>query len=258
MTSSVMDPTKRFSSRVENYIKYRPDYPVAIIPFLEKECGLLPSRSIADIGSGTGKLTELFLKHGNRVIGVEPNREMRESGERFLASYPNFQSVDATAESTTLESESVDMITAGQAFHWFDREKTRREFVRILKNDGWVALLWNDRNISARPIFQAYENLLITYGTDYEKVGHKHADAQMIGSFFGSGGFKLASFPNEQVFDFAGLWGRLMSSSYAPEEGNPKHAPMLEALSKIFEEHQTDGKVTFEYDTIVYYGHLQR
>ncbi|HWF18272.1 MAG TPA: class I SAM-dependent methyltransferase [Verrucomicrobiae bacterium] len=251
------DPTQRFSSRVENYIRYRPDYPPAIIPFLERECGFLGSNLVADIGSGTGKLTELFLKHGNRVIGIEPNREMREAAERLLVSYPLFQSINAAAEATGLEMTSVDMITAGQAFHWFDREKARREFLRILKPGGWLALIWNDRNISARPFFQAYENLLLTYGTDYEKVGHKHADAQMIGSFFGDSGFKLASFPNEQVFNFEGLQGRLMSSSYAPEAGHLKHAPMVEALAQIFKEHQKDGKVTFEYDTTLYYGRLR-
>lgn len=256
MDAPIKDPTKRFSSRVENYIKYRPDYPPAIIEFLKKECGLTVSQLIADIGSGTGKLTELFLKNGNAVFGVEPNREMREAAERLLAGYPRFKSIDAAAEVTTLENQSVNMITAGQAFHWFAREKARREFARILKPDGWVVLIWNDRDISGRPFFQQYENLLLTYGTDYEAVGHKHADTQMIGSFFGAGGFKLANFPNKQIFDFEGLKGRLMSSSYAPEAGHPKHGPMLEALAKIFEEHQTNGKVMFDYDTSVYYGHL--
>lgn len=256
MAKLATDPTKRFSSRVENYIKYRPDYPQAIISFLEKECGLASSQAIADIGSGTGKLTGLFLANGNRVIGVEPNREMREAGERWLSAHPHFQSIDASAEATTLNNQSVDMIVAGQAFHWFDRSKARQEFLRILKPGGWVALIWNDRNISARPFFQEYEQLLVTYGTDYEAVGHKHADEQMIGSFFGANRFKVASFPNQQEFGLEGLCGRLMSSSYAPEPGHPKHASMLKELTRIFKEHQADGKVVFEYDTTVYYGKL--
>src|SRR3954447_4559397 len=126
------DPTRRFSNRVEDYIKYRPNYPRALVRLLEAECGMTGASVIADVGSGTGILSELFLKNGNRVYGVEPNREMREAGERLLASYTNFVSVDGRAEATTLDDASVDFVTAGQAFHWFDPPRTRREFVRVL------------------------------------------------------------------------------------------------------------------------------
>jgi SAM-dependent methyltransferase len=252
------DPTKRFSSRVENYIKYRPGYPKAVIDFLKSECGLMPAFTIADIGLGTGKLTVLFLENGNRVIGVEPNQEMREAAERLLRHQPHFQSVAATAEATTLAGHSVDMIAAGQAFHWFERNATRREFVRILKPGGWVVLVWNDRKTNASPFLEAYEQLLQTFGTDYKEVNHKNVDAAVIGSFFGAGGFRQARFPNEQLFDFEGLQGRLLSSSYAPEAGHPKHAPMLEALGEIFEENEVNGSVSIELDMLVYYGRLEK
>ncbi|HUA67367.1 MAG TPA: hypothetical protein VMA13_02360, partial [Candidatus Saccharimonadales bacterium] len=146
-------------------------------------------------------------------------------------------------------------IAASQAFHWFDRELTRREFQRILKPGGWVVLIWNDRELTS-PFARAYEHLLRTYGTDYEDVNHKHIDAKVIGPFFASNGYEQASFPNQQLFDLEGLKGRLLSSSYAPEPGHPKYAPMLEALNSLFSEHQTDGNVIFEYDTVVYYGQL--
>jgi SAM-dependent methyltransferase len=253
---AMLNSTQRFSSRVTNYIKYRPGYPTAILNLLGNKCGLTNSSAIADIGSGTGILTELFLKNGNPVFGVEPNLEMREAAERLLNNYPAFRSVPGTAEATTLPENSIDVIVAGQAFHWFDRAAAHREFLRILKPAGWVALIWNDRNITARPFFKAYEDLLLTYGTDYAAVGHKHADADAIGSFFRSHEFKQAVFPNQQAFDLEGLQGRLLSSSYAPEPGHPKHLPMLDALDKIFREHQANGKVTFEYDTTVYYGRL--
>jgi SAM-dependent methyltransferase len=251
----MIDSTKRFSSRVENYIKYRPGYPPAMLDLLKEKCGLTGGSMVADIGSGTGILTELFLRNGNQVFGVEPNREMREAAERLLGKYLNFTSLSGTAESTTLKNQSVDFITASQAFHWFDREPARREFLRVLKPGGWTVLIWNDRNLTS-PFAKAYELLLRTYGTDYEEVDHKHADAKVIGPFFGANGCKQAGFPNKQVFDWEGLQGRLLSSSYAPESGHPKHAPMLEALSMLFAGHQTDGKVTFEYDTLVYYGQL--
>jgi SAM-dependent methyltransferase len=251
----MIDSTKRFSSRVENYIKYRPGYPPATLDLLREKCGLTGGSMVADIGSGTGILTELFLRNGNQVFGVEPNREMREAAERLLGKYPNFTSVSGTAESTTLKDQSVDFITASQAFHWFDREPARREFLRVLKPGGWTVLIWNDRNLTSL-FAKAYELLLRTYGTDYEEVDHKHADAKVIDPFFGANGYKSAGFPNKQIFDWEGLKGRLLSSSYAPEPGHPKHVLMLEALSALFSGHEKDGKVTFEYDTLVYYGQL--
>ena len=249
------DSTQRFSSRVKDYVKYRPGYPLAILALLKDECGLTGASVVADIGSGTGMLTELFLRNDNPVIAVEPNREMREAAERLLGRYPNFTSISGTAETTALEKQSVDFITAGQAFHWFEREPARREFLRILKPGGWTVLVWNERNMGS-PFARAYEHLLRTYGTDYEAVKHKHIDAKIIGSFFGANGLKRVAFPNRQTFDGEGLKGRLLSSSYAPEPGHPKHVPMLEALQALFSRYQADGTVVFEYDTLVYFGRL--
>jgi len=251
----MMDATKRFSSRVENYIKYRPGYPAAVLDLLGEKCGLTGDSIVADMGSGTGILTELFLRNGNLIFAVEPNRDMREAAERILGKYPNFKSVSGTAEATPLKDQSVHFIAAGQAFHWFNRERVQREFLRLLKPGGWVVLIWNDRIVTG-PFAAAYEQLLRTYGTDYEAVDHKHTDAKVLGPFFGASGYEQSRFANRQVFDCEGLKGRLLSSSYAPEPGDPRYAPMLEVLGKLFTEHQTGGKVVFEYDTLVYYGRL--
>jgi len=250
------DPTRRFSSRVENYVRYRPGYPPAILDLLKRDCGLTADAVIADVGSGTGMLTELFLENGNRVYGVEPNREMREAAERLLQGYPNFTSIDATAEAIPLDDGCVDFVTAGQSFHWFDRAQARREFARILRPGGWVVLAWNMRRRSATPFMVAYEQLLRTYAVDYEAVDHKHVDGDALVSFFAPAGYRRAVFDNRQVFGFEGVQGRLLSSSYTPEEGHPHHAPMLEALRVIFAEHQVDGQVAFDYDCQVYYGQL--
>ena len=115
----------RFSGRVENYVKYRPGYPQAIIDLLRKECHLTTNALIADIGSGTGKLAEVFLNNGYRVLGIEPDPEMRAAAEYVLGQYPTFTSIAASAEATELPDRSVDVVTAGQAFHWFDRERVR-------------------------------------------------------------------------------------------------------------------------------------
>lgn len=252
------DSTQRFSSRVENYIKYRPGYPNEVIETLRSECGLTTDSIIADVGSGTGILTEVFLRNGNAVYGIEPNREMREAAERLLKDYPRFHSVAARAEETTLDDASVDFITSGQAFHWFDREKTRAEFACILKPQGWVALIWNERVTTTTPFLVAYEQLLKDYSTDYEQVDHRRIDDDVIRDFFGAGRFRLKQFKNFQVFDYEGVKGRLLSSSYAPEKGHSNYEPMLAELERIFQAHQDEGKVVFEYVTQMYYGQLNR
>ena len=250
------NPTTRFSSRVENYIRYRPGYPPQTIALLEEECGLAHESVVADIGSGTGILSEMFLKNGNTVYGVEPNREMREAGERLLRAYENFRSVDASAEATTLATASVDFITAGQAFHWFDRRAARLEFQRILKPGGWTVFIWNDRRADSTPFLVAYERLLVEYGTDYEVVNHRNIDEDVIGDFFEPGDFRVKTIDNRQEFDFEGLKGRLLSSSYTPEENHQNYRPMLRELERIFREHEENGLVAFEYDARIYYGQL--
>ena len=250
------DVTQRFSSRVDNYIKYRPGYPNGVIETLRSECGLTSDSIIADIGSGTGILTEMFLQNGATVYGVEPNREMREAGERLLKDYQRFSSVEAKAEETTLDDASVDFITAGQAFHWFDREKARTEFARILRPQGWTALIWNERVTNTTPFLVACEQLLKDYSTDYEQVDHRRIDDKVIRDFFGSDRFRLKQFNNIQVFDYEGVKGRLLSSSYSPEEGHPNFKPMIAELERIFQAYQDEGRVVVEYITQMYYGQL--
>ena len=251
----IADPTQRFSSRVDNYVRYRPGYPEAVLESLRQECGLTKSETIADIGSGTGLLSKIFLENGNPVIGVEPNAEMRRAGEQFLRNYANFTSVAGTAEATTLPDHSVDFVSAGQAAHWFNLEKARREFLRILRPGGWTALIWNERKTDSTPFLAAYENLLLTYGTDYQEIRHERTSAE-IDNFFAPAAFQSSTFPYQQLFDYEALEGRLLSSSYTPQAGDPKHAPMLQELRRIFDQHQSAGRVAFEYDTRSFYGRL--
>ncbi len=251
-----MDSVQRFSTRVDNYAKYRPGYPAGVIGILRSACGLNEASIIADVGSGTGILTELLLKNGNRVFAVEPNAPMRLSAERFLAAYPHFVSVNGSAEETTLEGSSVDLIAAAQAFHWFDRTKARREFARILKPRGWVALIWNERCLDSTPFLRTYEDLLLRYGTDYEKVRHEKV-ATEIADFFAPSDFQLTNLENSQHFDFEALKGRVFSSSYTPEADHPDFEPMLAELEQIFSRYQEDGMVTFEYETRLYCGQLE-
>ncbi len=251
----MLDPTRRFSNRVQNYLKYRPGYPPAILALLESECSLKSESLIAEPGSGTGLLTELFLENGNQVLGIEPNAEMRAAGERALARYSKFSSIKATAEATTLPNQSVDLIVAGQAFHWFDRESTQREFSRILKPAGWVVLIWNGFSAESSLLMSAYQKLLLRHGTDYLEVS-RELDHSDIASFFAPGSCRLAHFNFQQVFDYEGLEGRLLSSSFVPEPNHPNYELMRRDLRDIFNAHQKDGKVAFAYKTEVYYGQL--
>lgn len=251
-----VDAKQRFSNRVADYIRYRPGYPSAIHEVLRAECGLRPGHVIADIGSGTGFLSELFLQKGNRVFGVEPNEAMRQAGEEYLASFDGFTSVNGSAEATTLDDASVDFVTAGQAFHWFDQDAARREFTRILKPNGWVVVVWNERRTDANPFVREYENILRKFGTDYERVKESYPTEDHMREFFGPSPYASRSLPNFQEFDFEGLAGRLRSSSFIPAPDAPTFAPMMAELQSIFVEYNQDDRVRLEYSTRVYFGRL--
>jgi SAM-dependent methyltransferase len=252
----MIDPTKRFSTRVENYIKYRPGYPADVIATLKDECGLTPDSLVADIGSGTGILAEMFLKNGNLVFAVEPNDEMRLCGERQLHHFARFYNINGRAEATTLSNGSVDFIVAGQAFHWFDQEKARLEFKRILQPAGWTMLVWNDRDDQATPFMEAYERLLQRYAIDYPHVDHRQVDSTSLSQFFSPQGYQSKIFRIQQNFDFDGIRGRLLSSSYVPEEDHANYEPMISELKAIFKAYQSDKHVAFRYKTRMYYGQL--
>jgi SAM-dependent methyltransferase len=247
--------TSRFSDSVENYIRYRPGYPVEVLDTLRKECGLTPAQLIADIASGTGIWTRMLLENGNTVFGVEPNVDMREAGEKLLCAFPKFNSVEGKAEATTLPDASLDFVTAAQAAHWFDRVRTRQEFLRVLKPSGWLVLLWNERELDTTPFLRDYEQLLLTFGTDYEEVRHERT-TDSVNEFFDPLPYQERVFLMRQEFDYAGLEGRLLSSSYAPGPGHPKHPPMLKELRRIFEQNARAERVAFDYKTRVYFGHL--
>ena len=226
-----------------------------MLDLLRNECGLQPNHVVADIASGTGLFTRLLLENGNSVFAVEPNAEMREMGAHVLEGYEKLVSVAGTAEETTLDSASVDFVTAAQAAHWFDLRRTRAEFARILKPGGWSVLIWNERLTESTPFLREYEQLLLTYGTDYKEVRHERT-TDIIPEFFAPQPCQERDFSLRQRFDYEGIAGRLLSSSYAPLEGHSNYTPMMRELERIFRAYAQDGVAEFEYKTRVYYGHL--
>src|SRR5271169_450043 len=208
MTEPTHDPTARFSDRVDDYVRYRPHYSQGVVEALQRACSLRPEHVIADVGCGTGLLAKIFLENGNRVVGVEPNRQMRIGGENYLAGYSNFSMVDGSAEAAGLADASVDFVIAGQAFHWFRPDETRAEFARILKPQGWVVLVWNDRDTASKPFLRAYEDFVLRHSTDYEQVAHKYlASYDALQRFFAPDEVQLIEQHNQQHLDFDGLRG---------------------------------------------------
>ena len=249
------DTVERFSNRVENYVKYRPHYPREIITYLESNCGLTKDSILADVGCGPGMSTKMFLENGNRVLGVEPNAAMRASAEEYLKSFPNFTPVDGTSDQTTLADSSVDMVVAAQAFHWFDAEKTRPEFKRILKPGGHIVLIWNIRLEDTTPFLIEYEQFIRDHSVDYQVVRHNNITDKEIGDFLGTD-FCTAKFDNFQEFDFEGLLGRLASSSYMPPEGHENYDQMAADLRSLFAKHAENDRIKIFYDTNVYHSQV--
>ncbi|NHJ84230.1 MAG: class I SAM-dependent methyltransferase [Asgard group archaeon] len=251
------DSTKAFSDRVKNYIKYRPKYPSELIAELKKARVINEQSVIADIGSGTGFFTELLLSATNgKVYAVEPNLEMRLAAEELLGSKSNFVSVNGTAEQTTIKDDTVDVIAVAQAFHWFDLTKTKEEFLRILKPEGYLILVWNERLTTGIPFQVEYELLLQTFCTEYEKPSYHKIAPEQIREFYDQNSYREFTCSNFQTFNFSGLQGRLESSSYAPKKEDPSYESLINNLKEIFDKYQIDNKVTMQYETQMYYGKM--
>lgn len=251
-----MNSKERFSSRVDTYTKYRPGYPREAIDYLYKTVGLNESSEVLDVGAGTGIFSRLLLDRGSRVTAAEPNEAMREAALAASRDNPRFKAVSGSAEETGLAAASFDYIVSAQAFHWFDRAAAQREFRRVLKPGGKAILVWNTRLTGGTPFLEGYERLLQELGTDYGQVNHRNISHEMLVDFFKPQGMTEARFPNRQVFDFDGVAGRLLSSSYSPQPGSPGYEPMMRELRELFDRCQENGTVDFDYVTEVYWGEV--
>jgi len=253
------EPTQRFSDRVDAYVRFRPGYPSNVVRTLERDLGIHPGTTrIVDIGTGTGISAELFLRDGYDVVGVEPNEAMRAAAQKRFAGEPRFRILPGSAEATTLPDASADLVLAAQAFHWFDRARARTEIARILARGGALALVWNDRHTDTTAFLRGYEDALRSWSIDYAKVNHQNLSDADVASFFGPSGCTVRTFPYHQDFDWEGLLGRAMSSSYVPLAGQPGHDEMVRGLRDLFERDSAEGRVRFEYDTKLYFGSLSK
>jgi ubiquinone/menaquinone biosynthesis C-methylase UbiE len=251
---SELDPLGRFSNRVDDYVRYRPGYPRELVEWLRETIGLAPSWVVADVGSGTGLLTLRFLEAGCAVHGVEPNAMMRAAAERAFADNARFVSVAGSAEATTLTDASIDLVAAGQAFHWFEPEATRREWRRILAPDGWAMVVFNTRRIDATPFMRAYDRYLVDHAVDYAGVDHRRGLTQRLREVFAD--YREWRFPFTLHHRYDDVRGLSMSSSYVPEPSHPTHAAFFEGLRALVDAHAADGVVEFPYQTEAYIGRV--
>lgn len=251
-----MDYKQRFSDRVENYIKYRPGYPDEIIPMLQLEIGLMADDVIADIGSGTGISAKLFLENGNTVYAVEPNEPMRKAAEGLLSEFDNFYSIHGSSEQTNLKDNSIDLIVCAQAFHWFDRQKTKQEFQRIANNGSHLCLIWNDRK-ETEPFQIDYEKLIQEFAIDYNEISHRNISEDIIREFYAPNKYAKFILNYEQHFDLDGLIGRIISSSYMPNIDHPNFPQLKSAIVHLFDKYKQNEIVTFAYNTILYIGKIK-
>lgn len=248
---------ERFTNRAEYYARSRPGYADRVIDILREAAGWTPDATIADIGAGTGISSELFLRHGNSVIAIEPNVEMRTSAGALLATYPHFVVLDGRAEATGLPDASMDYVVAATAFHWFDPTQTRKEWARILKPGGYVILMWNERRSQTSPFLRAYDEMLREFSPDYKQnwSTERKSVVHHMAAFY-DGPHEERRFENPQMLDWDHLHDRVLSSSYAPLPGDTNYAPMIARLRELFDAFQSDGNVVIEYETALFWGHL--
>lgn len=250
------NPAERFTGRVESYRQYRPRYPAEIVDVLRRECGLCANAAVVDVAAGTGLLAEIFLAAGFAVTAVEPNAEMRAALAELERSYPTLRANAGTAEETGLPARSADLITVGQAMHWFDLERTRAEFVRILKPGGWCAVIYNNRHPDSDTFHHEYEQFLLKFSIDYESVKKQHVGRRRLAQFFSPAEMKCAVFANAQALTREGFEGRVLSSSYIPRQGHQRFDEMQAELRQLFDRHQSAGMVTIVHECVVSYAQL--
>jgi len=247
--------TKKFSKKAEVYSRYRPSYPKQVIEILGTEIGFNKNKIVADIGSGTGLLSQIFLDNGNFVYGIEPNDEMRSYAEKNLSNYRNFVSLNRLAENTGLPDNSIDLVTAGQALHWFDPDHARSEFSRILKKKpkGYVMIIYNERK-KKDVIMDDYDTLVERNASKSETPD---IDSNYLTKFFATKDYKEFTIPNEQVLDYDGLVGRATSASYLPSKGEQGFESLEKDLKELFDKYSQNGKIAMRYETILFLGQIR-
>jgi len=251
-----LKPTERFSGRVEAYRRYRSAYSREIIPVLQERCALTSDSIVADIGAGTGMLAELFLENGNRVFAVEPNTDMRAACEELVERYPRLTCVDGTAENTGLSDQSIDFVTVGRAIHWFDQDKCRYEFARILRDGGWILLAGQGPHQRTEPVARDFRTILENHCIDFARLRQRYDIEAAVRRLFAGGDFQEAEFHDTEEMTYEDLEGFMLSLSVTPQPDYPGFPAMQRALHEYFARHESGGKLRMPTTCKIHFGHL--
>lgn len=248
----------RFTGLADVYDRFRPSYPDACLDDLGP-LGAGPGGVVADVGAGTGLFTELLARRGASVVAVEPNPDMIAVARRRLAGLPGVCIVEAAAERTGLDAGSVDLVTAAQAFHWFDPDAFRAECLRILHLDGRVALIWNSRT-PGHPLHEACARICERHCPDFEGFSGDSRQTRgddtrrAVDRFFAGGAAEEKDYPNDLELTREAFVGRHLSASYAPRPGSPEYGPFVGELDAVFDRFATGWTLTFPNTTSMHVG----
>jgi len=248
-----LDNTAKFTGMADLYAKARPDYAPAFIDWLFSDAGMKAGTVVADIGSGTGIFAKALLSRGSTVYCVEPNADMRHVAEQTLSGFPNFYSVNGTAENTTLAAHCAGFITVAQAFHWFDAVRFKAECARIIKPGGKTVLVWNSR-VGTSELVKENAAICEKYCASFKGFsgGLEHMEA-VIGRFFDNR-FETKRFANDLLFDKTKFVERSLSASYAPKKTDSGYTGYISELEELFERYAVEGMLTMPNETIAYLG----
>ncbi len=249
-----MDYTNRFDGKGEIYAKARPKYAAGFFAYLKDELGIPAGSTFADIGSGTGIFSEQLLSCGYKVFAVEPNADMRKKAEEKLSENDNFVSVNGSDGNMNLPGQSVDFITAAQAFHWFDCNAFMRECRRVLKPDGKIMLVYNCRDEKAA-CTKSLAALRYKYNPEFHGFSNGMSNEKCI-SFF-AGKCDIFRADNTQIYDRQGYVNRVLSSSYSLKENDERYAEYLKEINKIFDTFSTQGRIAVPTETVAYIGAIK-
>jgi len=252
----MVDARSLFNGKASIYSRYRPDYPKDLLKMLEKETGFNRNWIVADIGSGTGIMSRLFLENGNHVYCIEPNDDMRSESIKLTSSFLKCKVLKGTAENTGLDTDSIDIIVAGQSFHWFDPVAAKKEMTRVLKPGGFAALIWNNRSERENSLSKEYDYICSKYSHNYQGTGNSRIESDTFITFFHNG-FKKFETPNYQKLNLDGILGRYFSTSYALQPQDPEYGDAVESLKKLFRKFEKNGYATMEYETQIFLGQLK-
>ena len=242
-----------FSPKVADYLASRPGYPAKLFESLTSTCNLRNGAVVADIGAGTGLFTHGLLQHGYQVIAVEPNAAMRAAADQLLTGYPGYRSEHGSAESLPIQPSSVDLITAAQAFHWFEIDRSRAEFLRVLRPKGKVALIWNDR-VLTDPLHIALDEIFTRYGGAKRDALVAHESRSDLPKFFGSTVPAELTWNHEHCLDQSGLLSLVFSRSYMPDRSSLPGREVSHHVCEAFQRFATEAGVIVRYTTVAIVG----